>query len=63
MIGHDLSVSVGPARQNLRGLEVLIAPSGALKNVLVFSANPTARTDFRAPDYSTKSLLNRNVPS
>ena len=48
MIDHDLSVSEGPARRTLQTLEVLIAPSGALRNVLVFKANHDGMVRFQA---------------
>ena len=56
MIDHDLSV-VGPARILLRGLEVLIAPSGALKNVLVFKANHDGMVRFQASILLNKIAL------
>ena len=48
MIDHDLSVSEGPARQVFRGSQGVIAPSGALKHVLVFKANHDGMVRFQA---------------
>ena len=57
MIDHDLSVSEGPARSIVRGLEGLIAPSGAPKNMLVFNANHEGRDRFQGSRFRNEITL------